>query len=100
MLKIINWVRTVVAEIRNSVFADPFNALKANLKSLIEDHKAIRRSLVIWAAALITWVVAQVFRDPTKITGDVVAALTTVIVLLSTSIGFYHWSRHKDDGSH
>lgn len=92
MLKIFAMLSKGFAAVVAAIFANP---TKIGL-SLLEDHKGIRRGLVIWSAYLITWVVERVFSDISKINGDVVAALTAVIGMLSTSIAFYHWSRQKD----
>lgn len=67
--------------------------------SLIEDHKAIRRLLVCWAASLITWVTYQLFVDPTKITGPSAAAYASVTALLTAAIGLYQVTRAKEDSA-
>lgn len=67
------------------------------MSDLIEKHKAVRRLTLVWAIVIITWVTARVFEDLSKINGDVVGAYAIVTGLLATVIGFYKWTRHKDD---
>lgn len=62
-----------------------------------ERHKLMRRLLVAWACALITWVIFQVFKDPAIITPAINAAMTIVVGILSTVIGFYQYLRDKED---
>lgn len=64
---------------------------------LFNKHKFVRRLLVFWAAALITWVIARVFTDLTLITTPVVSAMSIVVGLLTTAIGFYNYQRRLDD---
>jgi len=64
----------------------------------IENHKLIRRFALIWACILITWVTVQVFIDISKITSAVVGALTVIVGILASVIGFYQYQRGKEDG--
>ena len=69
------------------------------LDRLIEDHKLVRRSLVLWAAGLITFVtieVAAVLGKMNEITGSVTSFYLGVTSLLTAVIAFYQWSREKD----
>jgi hypothetical protein len=95
---VLRWATALVGAFRSGVLSG-LTGSAGVVSKVVEDHKGIRRGLVIWSATLITWVTVQVFRHPDKITTDVVAALTAVIGLLSVSIGFYHWSRNGDDAS-
>lgn len=70
--------------------------LMHGLAVALEQHKLIRRLAVIWAACLITFAVIRTFEDLTQITTPVVAALTAVIGILATVIGFYQHSRNKE----
>jgi ABC-type sugar transport system permease subunit len=67
------------------------------IERLFEEHKLIRRLLVLWAVALITWVITTVFSDLPLLTGAVAAALATVIGLLTVVVAFYQWSRQNED---
>jgi len=66
---------------------------------MFNQHKLVRRVLVLWAPSLITVVtlVLFVFGDWTKITGPVAIAYGSVTALLATVIGLYMWSRNKED---
>jgi predicted histidine transporter YuiF (NhaC family) len=52
--------------------------------------------MVFWAMSLITWVVLRVFTDLDKISTNVVTALSIVVGLLTTVIGFYNYQRKLD----
>lgn len=78
----------------------PHNRLLAFIDRLVEQHKAVRRGLVIWAACLIWFVtheVVTVMRNMTEITAPVVSFYLGVTALLTAVIGFYQWGREKDD---
>lgn len=64
---------------------------------LFNRHKFVRRLLVLWAASLITWVIFRVFTDLTLITTPVVSAMSIVVGLLATAIGFYNYQRRLDE---
>lgn len=64
---------------------------------LFNRHKFVRRLLVLWAASLITWVIFRVFTDLTLITTPVVSAMSIVVGLLATAIGFYNYQRRMDE---
>lgn len=63
---------------------------------LFNKHKFVRRVMVFWAMSLITWVIWVVFDGPNEITGHVVTALSIVVGLLATVLGFYKWQRAHD----
>lgn len=69
------------------------------IENFFNKHKGARRSLLFWAMWLISVVVLRA-TEPEVITnisapgGTVVAA---VIGLLATVLGFYQWSRSRDD---
>ena len=64
---------------------------------LFNKHKLVRRLLVFWAASLITWVIVTVFTNLDLVTGNVVTALSIVVGLLTTAIGFYNYQRKLDE---
>jgi predicted metal-binding membrane protein len=64
---------------------------------LFNQHKFVRRGLVLWAIFLITLVTLAVFEDVTKITPAVVSALGAITALLTVVLGLYQWSRNKED---
>ncbi len=66
------------------------------IERLFNAHMFVRRFLVFWAASLISWVVLTVFSNLTEITGHVVSALSIVVGLLATTIGFYNYQRRMD----
>lgn len=67
---------------------------------IFNHHKAVRRLTLVWACWLITVVVLRVTREDllTELNGYVISIVTAVIGILSTVIGFYQWSRRRDDG--
>jgi hypothetical protein len=72
------------------------------LDHLIENRKAIRRTLVVWAAGLITIVtydILTVVKKMDEVTTPVVSFYLGVTALLTAVIGFYQWSRERDQQS-
>lgn len=71
-----------------------------SLGKLFNEHKFVRRFAVFWAICLITIVVLRV-TEPEAIKvigGSGIATITIgVIGLLATVIGFYQWSRGRED---
>lgn len=61
------------------------------------NNKFFRRLALMWTIALITFAVVVTFTDPPSITGGTATALATVVGILATVIGFYQWSRDKED---
>lgn len=72
-------------------------ALGAGLDALANQHKAFRRTVLIWALCLITWTVREVFLRAPDIQTGTATALGLVIGILATVIGFYQWSRDRED---
>jgi len=68
------------------------------VECLFERHKFVRRSLVYWAATIITLATYAIFKTPEAITTASAAALATVTGVLTVVIGFYQWDRNKDKG--
>ena len=64
---------------------------------LFNEHKLVRRGLVVWAIWLITVITLLVFADMDKITAPVAAALASITALLTVVVGLYQWSRDKED---
>lgn len=73
------------------------SALAAATDALANRHKAFRRLVLVWALALITWTVHEAFTRAPAIGGGTATALGAVIGVLATVIGFYQWSRDRDD---
>ena len=67
------------------------------IESLFEEHKLVRRLVVLWALGLITFVICVTFSDLTLLTASVAAAVGTVVGILSVVINFYIRSRELDD---
>lgn len=63
---------------------------------MFNEHMFVRRFMVFWAMSLITWVILTVFTDLDKISGNVVTAMSLVVGLLATVIGFYNYQRRLD----
>lgn len=72
-------------------------ALTRALDALANRHKAFRRGVLIWALCLITWTVREVFLRSPDIQSGTATALGLVIGILATVIGFYQWSRDRED---
>lgn len=68
------------------------------VECLFEKHKFVRRSLVYWAATIITLATYAVFKAPNEITAAAATALATVTGILTVVIGFYQWDRKQDKG--
>lgn len=66
------------------------------IERLFNEHMLVRRVMVFWAMSLITWVILTVFTDLDKISGNVVTAMSLVVGLLATVIGFYNYQRRLD----
>lgn len=64
---------------------------------LVNEHKGVRRGLVLWAVWLITHVTLRVFQQPALITTPEVAAYTVAVGILATVLGFYMQGRNKED---
>ena len=75
----------------------PMKKLGEWVECLFEEHKFVRRLLVLWAVCLISFIVVVAFKDLTVITASVAAAVSTVVGLLSVVINFYLRSRELDD---
>lgn len=67
------------------------------LDAFFERHKGARRLALVWALILITYATHQMFSDVAAITAPSATAYATLTGLLSAVIGFYQWSRAKDD---
>lgn len=67
--------------------------------ALFEEYKFARRASLAWACWLITVVVLRVTEAPiiTEMSTSGATIVTAVIGILATVIGFYQWSRKKDD---
>ncbi len=63
---------------------------------LFNQHKAVRRGLVLWAVCLITFVTLIIFLKFEKITVPIASAYATVTALLTVVLGLYQWSRDKE----
>jgi uncharacterized membrane protein len=67
------------------------------LDALFEKHKFVRRTLVFWSVALITWATLQMFTDITLINEASATAYTVLVGVLGVVLGFYQWMREKDN---
>jgi hypothetical protein len=66
---------------------------------LFNVHKFVRRVTLAWACWLITIVVLRVTEPEVleHVDGGVATVVTAVIGILATVIGFYQWSRSKEE---
>lgn len=65
---------------------------------LIEQHKLVRRLVLLWACVIITIAVLR-YTDPEvigQITGPAATVFVAIIGILATVIGFYQHNRQKD----
>jgi hypothetical protein len=69
------------------------------LSSLVNQHKGMRRCLVIWAATQTHYVIHQVFEHTDRLNGFVIGALTVVVAPLVGLIVYYVKNRSDDDKS-
>lgn len=73
--------------------------LWAAISTLFEEHKLARRIMLFWAMWIIT-VMAYRRSDPKLMAsgnGMTPEEFITIVGLLSIVIGFYQWSRSKDE---
>ena len=67
------------------------------IEALFEEHKLVRRLLVIWALWLITYVVLDAVDKVKQIDGSAAAMISTIVGILATVTSFYIRSRELDD---
>ena len=67
------------------------------VESLFEEHKLVRRSTVLWAVLLITFVVVVSFSQIELITTPVAVAIGSVVGILSVVINMYLKLRAMED---
>jgi len=62
---------------------------------MFKEHKAMRRTVLIWAMVIVTFVTYQVFWQ-LKLEGAALAtAYATAVGLVATAIGLYMWHRKE-----
>jgi len=66
---------------------------------LFEKYKFARRLLLIWASWLITYSIIQFWSKLDHITDPAARVIIAVFGLLTVVIGFYQWSRERDEGA-
>lgn len=66
------------------------------LTNAVEEKKLIRRCLVIWIVALITYATIQMFGVIDVPNGVHGAAYGTLTALLMPLVGLYMWQRHEE----
>ena len=54
-------------------------------------HGTVRCLVLLWACALITWTVIEVFKRTPHVPLDTAGALTTVVGILAVAVGLYEW---------
>ena len=67
-----------------------------NIKAACNQHKLVRRLLLLWAMVMIT-ITLERFWDNLASFANPTTVVLAVIGLLSIVLGFYQWSRDKDD---
>jgi len=75
-------------------FKSPFGFLL----SLMDEHKGIRRGLVIWAAMQTQYVIHMVFEHMDKLNAFVITMTSLVVVPLVGLVVYYVNLRSADDG--
>jgi len=68
----------------------------AVIKDLVERHKLVRRILLIWAVAIITYASIRTYEQLELITNQVVTLYGLTVGILSTVIGVYFRDRHNE----
>lgn len=68
------------------------------LNSLLNQHKGVRRGLVIWAAMQVQWVIHRVFEHMDQLTAIVVSMTTIIVAPLVGLIVYYVHLRSVNDG--
>lgn len=75
-----------------------FTSGRSYIGAIVEQHKGIRRFIVLWSVALTTWVTIKVFTTPFRqISGNVVAAFSAVTALVGLAVSLYQTSRSRED---
>lgn len=68
------------------------------MKENFPNNKFFRRIALVWAMLVISWTIWRVFGpDSPDISAGTAAALATVVGILTVVIGFYQWSRGRDN---
>ncbi len=65
------------------------------IDALFNKHKLVRRTIVFWAMALVSWSIIIVLPKLEGVTAK--DALVIIIGLLTVVIGFYKYLRDKDN---
>ena len=68
------------------------------VEALFEDHKLVRRLLVLWAVWLITVVVLNAIGKISNIDAAAATMVGSIVGILATVTAFYIRSRELDDG--
>lgn len=63
----------------------------------LNKNKRVRRFLVAWAVVIITMILVWTWMAPPDIPSGTATVVVAVIGILSTVLGFYQWSRKKED---
>ena len=63
----------------------------------MKSNKLFRRLSLVWAMLLITGIVLLTWLATPNIPAGTATALTTVVGVLATVVGFYHKNRQADD---
>lgn len=71
-----------------------FSWFMSMIDDLFNKHKFVRRIIVFWALAVITWAIWHTF--PRLESSNLLSAFLAVVGLLSVAIGFYQWLRNRD----
>lgn len=66
------------------------------IKSAFEQHKLVRRLLLLWSVGIITYASIRTYEQLDMITTQVVSLYGLTLGILSTVIGVYFRDRHKE----
>jgi hypothetical protein len=68
-----------------------------NIERLVECHKFFRRSILVWAMSLATYMIVVTFSNLSNLTAVSATVFGSGLTILTGVIGLYQFLRGKDD---